>query len=774
MNRQQKRASARMAPRTRVVEQDLAQVVVALRQGRVAVAQGLLDRILVVAPNEPDALHLLGLIRAQQGDQPSGIQLVRRAIGFRPTVPDFHYNLGTLLASAGQLPEAIRCFRHALQLAPGHRGARNNLCAACTRLGNELQDDRQPAAALEQYREALAAAPDPATVAGLHGNIGNAMRALGRLTEAEAHLRSSLALQPSDAAAHTNLGLVYAERGDWGSAVTCHRRALELDPQSVLIRLNLGAALYHLDELEESESTYGSAVDLAPTLVPALVGLANVLDIQGDTEEALTLYRRAELADTAALSPVIGLWSGQLPILYEAEDEIGRRRAAYEAALASLETDARVVNGSPRRVVSALARSLPFRLAYQGLDDRDLRVRHGRLFCQIATAAFPQPPLDVAAPAADERIRVGFVSGHFRAHSVWKIPVSGWVDALDRNRFQVFGYHTSASCDAGTDRARTMFEHFVQGPYPVDRWCEIVQADRPHVLIYPEIGMDPDSAVLAALRLAPVQATSWGHPTTSGFPTLDAFLSSDLMEPAGAAAHYSESLVCLPGLGILYRPHIPQTIEMTREELGLQEDAVVYWCCQSLYKYLPQFDTVFPRIACAVGPSARFVFIRYRRGEHVNRQFEQRLGRAFAAYGLDASHHCIMLPRMSEDRFAAVAGISDVFLDSLEWSGCNTALESLHHDLPLVTHAGTFMRGRHTTAILRAIGVTETIAEDVDAFVRIAATLGLDKGLRQAISRQIASRKTLLFDDREPVRALEDWMITAVRSIARPCKDAAP
>src|SRR5450755_3965716 len=118
-----------------------------------------------------------------------------------------------------------------------------------------------------------------------------------------------------------------------------------------------------------------------------------------------------------------------------------------------------------------------------------------------------------------------------------------------------------------------------------------------HVLIYPEIGMDKVSAQLAAQRLAAVQCASWGHPVTSGFPTIDYFISSDLMEPADAADHYCERLVRLPNLSIHYEPSDIAPDGIDRMQLGLRAGAVGFWCGQSLPKYMPQFDEVFARIA---------------------------------------------------------------------------------------------------------------------------------------------------------------------------------
>src|SRR6201987_5738552 len=201
-----------------------------------------------------------------------------------------------------------------------------------------------------------------------------------------------------------------------------------------------------------------------------------------------------------------------------------------------------------------------------------------------------------AAPTADEPIRLGVGRGFFRQHSNWKIPIKGWLKMLDRSRFRVFGYHTGVERDGETEAAAALCERFVAGPRPLDAWRGGNPGGGAHVLLFPEIGMDKVSAQLAAMRLAPVQCTSWGHPVTSGFPTIDYFLSSDLMEPSEADALYSERLVRLPNLSIYYEPVDQPPVRIDRAELGLREHAVVYWCAQSLPKYLPQFDDVFARI----------------------------------------------------------------------------------------------------------------------------------------------------------------------------------
>jgi predicted O-linked N-acetylglucosamine transferase (SPINDLY family) len=243
---------------------------------------------------------------------------------------------------------------------------------------------------------------------------------------------------------------------------------------------------------------------------------------------------------------------------------------------------------------------------------------------------------------------------------------------------------------------------------------------------------------------------------------MDYFLSSELMEPADADAHYSERLVRLPNLSIYYEPAELRSVALDRAQLGLREEAVVYWCCQSLPKYLPQFDEVFPRIAAAV-PGCQFTFIEFAAGPSVTQAFKARLDRAFAAAGLKASEHCVFLPRLSPDHFAAAIGECDILLDSIGWSGCNSILESLVHDRPIVTYAGEMMRARHSAAILTMMGLGETIAPTVDDYVAIAGRLGQDSAMRASLSSRIAASKHRVYRDMDCIKALEAFLERAVR-----------
>src|SRR5205085_1497602 len=119
-------------------------------------------------------------------------------------------------------------------------------------------------------------------------------------------------------------------------------------------------------------------------------------------------------------------------------------------------------------------------------------------------------------------------------------------------------------------------------------------------------GMTSQSNLCANLRLAAVQCAAWGHPVTTGSRHIEHFFSCGPMEPADAAAHYSEKLILLPGLGVRYEQP-PRHEPRTRSHFGLPEQAHIYLCPNRLHKILPEHDALFLDIVVE-DPQAVLVF----------------------------------------------------------------------------------------------------------------------------------------------------------------------
>jgi predicted O-linked N-acetylglucosamine transferase (SPINDLY family) len=730
-------------------EQMLAAAIAELRAGRLADAERIARALCEQAPNEARAFHLAGVL-AHQLKRGDAAALLGRAVALDPHLAEAHNDLGAVLAAGGALAEALTSFERAVALKPGYDEARNNLARALRSVGRVDE-------AAVQFRHLLAVAPGSPVV---HFDLALALELTADVADAEEHYRKAIALRSEFLDAHLRLAGLLQRSGRWPEALAAAERAAAIAPGNAGVRNNLGNILRVMDRQADAITQYEAALRIDPNSFAAHYNLGMALRGETRIAEAREHFARALALKPDLMEAELAQCIAELPAVYASTAEIDERRAAYAGRLAAFSAKLESAD-IPPAFVDAIGAHQPFYLPYQGRDDRELQSRFGAAVCKVMAGRYR--PFDrPAPPAAGEPIRLGVISGFFRQHSNWKIPIKGWLKMLDRSRFRLFGYHTGIERDGETEIAAALCERFVVGPRSLDSWRAAIAEDAPHVLLFPEIGMDKVSAQLAAMRLAPVQCTSWGHPVTSGFPTIDYFLSSDLMEPETAEALYSERLVRLPNLSIYYDAVEQVPVRVDRAELGLREDAVVYWCAQSLPKYLPGFDDVFARIAAEV-PNSQFAFIGFGGGRGITELFKARLARTFAAVGLKAENHCVFLPRLAPDRFVAAIGQCDVVLDSIGWSGCNSILESLAHNLPVVAFEGEWMRGRHAAAILRMMRVEGTTARSTEEYVSIAGALGRDEGLRRKISERMAEGKHRVYRDRECIAGLESFLDAAVR-----------
>ncbi len=598
--------------------------------------------------------------------------------------------------------------------------------------------------------------------------LGKIQLKLGELDEAIRLLSNVVASDERDAIAHNLLGMVLREKGDALRAESHLRRAIVLDPGLADAHINLGALMNEQGRASEAEACLRRAVAEDPTNAIGWCNLGLVLAEQGSAAEADRCFASALAADPDYFYARLTLVMNKLREVYDSEADLLRSRAEYEEALKELATRIPKDERSIATAADTVGWMTPFFLAYQGLNDRELQRTYGAIVCGLMARRYPSLATPPVSRPATERLRIGVATGFFYDHSVWKNPIRGWIENLDRSKFELFGYYTGTRKDADTAAARAACTQFIEG-LPFEALATRIREDRLHALVFPEIGMDPMTVKLAAVRLAPVQCTSWGHPTTSGLPTVDYFLSSELMEPPDGDEHYSERLVRLPNLSVHYTPPAYAHRVLERSALGIRPGAVAFFCAQSLFKYLPQHDELFPRIARELG-DCQFVFIASQRSPALTERFRARIAAAFEARGMEAGRHVVVLPRMDGSTFQAVARCCDVFLDNPGWSGCNSALECMVSGLVPVTCAGSTMRARHTFAFLKLLELEELIGADFAGYVDLAVRVGRDPGWRDHVRGRMRERLPRLFGDLTCVRALEDFLRTASASAHTPAQ----
>ncbi len=577
-------------------------------------------------------------------------------------------------------------------------------------------------------------------------NLAWALHGAGRGDDALALMRKTVTDSPDYVPAYGSLARILSERNDRGSA------------SGVLINLIRKALNARQMSVVESGVTQLVALDVPH---PLLTETANHLRVGNRADLAQRVLDVVLKHNPSDLGAVLVRCMTHLPVIYATTADAQAARQRYGAALTAFEAATRTASeGQLAKAFEQVGQAKPFYLSYQGQDDRPLQELYGGAIARIAQAAVANVPAPAPAPAAGEKIRIGFASNYFFQHSVSKL-FRGWIEQLDRSKFEVFVYNLfPAKPDDWASAIAKSADHARHGLSGFPEWAKTVIGDRLHVLIFPELGMETTALRLACLRLARVQCMSWGHPVTTGLPTMDYFLSSALMEPENGDSHYSEKLVRLPGLSVYYEPLPSDTGTVTRTTLGLRDDAMVYVSCQALYKYQPAYDVLFPAIAAKV-PNAQFLLIADSNPATTD-AVRARLTAAFSAMGLNAARHLVFTPPVAPTDFPALLKSGDVYLDSVGWSGGNTTLEAATCGMPIITWPGALMRGRHSAAILKQMGLDQYVATSGQAYVDLAVRLGTDPEARAEAARLVVASRDRLFRDKQPVRALEHFLVQAV------------
>jgi predicted O-linked N-acetylglucosamine transferase (SPINDLY family) len=667
--------------------------------------------------------------------------------------------------------------------------------------GIVLEQAEDYAAAGQAWQQAIALDPD---FLEPYHRLGNLVTAHGDPEQATLIYQASIARNPNNSVMYLDLGTGLLIQGRVEAAIAAYETGLAIDPQNndllnqlefaqrltpeqahqfaaaeLFVRQRYDAAVIHLQALltitpdlevfsilatcyEKTKNDvavvetcrsgiqfFPSAVNLHRQLIGALTNLN-----QAEAAIAQATIAVQQFPDEPFFQVKQAL---TLPLLYQNEAEIGVWRDRFTQGLNQLTQTP--LPSDRTGLQQALSDHTNFWLSYQNQNDLDLQIQYGQWFHQVTTDG-QQPELQRPI-ILRKKLRIGYVSGCLWQHTVGKLII-GWWRQHDRHRFEIYSYFLLNERDDLNQEFRQLSDRWFQSQ-DLAAICQQIRDDRLDVLVFPEFGMQALVSQIAVQRLAPVQCTSWGHPVTSGLPTIDYFLSSDLMEPETGETHYSERLIRLPNLGICFTAPKLAAPTKSRAHWGLSEAAIVYLSCQMLGKMLPQQDAIFAAIAQQV-PQAQFVFIA-RPNPTIAAQFLQRLQRAFAAVDLDAANHCLMLPPQNQADYWMLNQRSDIFLDSFGWSGGHTTLEAIACNLPVVTLPGEFMRGRHSYAILQQLGVTATIAQTPAAYIQIAVRLGQDAEFRNHLRQAIAQSHPNLYDDKTCVTALEAFYQSVAGSL---------
>mgnify|MGYP001809532209 CR=1 FL=1 len=686
---------------------------------------------------------------------------------------DSLYELATTYGLKGEYKKAITVYLDILNLKPTHSYAWHSISLCHYHLEDYLKAENAIKKALKM---------DP-SVNNFYGLGIILERQQNYPLAIEAYIQT-ININSNFLDAYVKLGGLYYKQKDFDSALDCYQNLLKKShkTEQTSIRNNveeiykikkypkaslyLGYADYALDNYDQAIKYFEEYLMNATRDIELCLSLGQSYIRTNQTAKAVQF-----IEESLAIFPknlALRVFNQSiLPVVFENSEDIRFYRHRYSSLLSELlEKYLPKTLEEANEAFAGINKNNSFYLAYQGQNDLIIQKKYSTYLHSILKIAYPQwcKTKNISPDISHRKIRVGFVSQHLDGLGQLYIA---WLQYLDKDKFDFYTYDLSKIDPEQPDLTRDKFKHYSQQMWYLGMndnlidLCQQIDSDQLDILIMPEIAVSARVAPLSCLRLAPIQCTTWAHPVTSGSPYIDYFLSSDLMEPVNGDEHYSEKLIRLPNLAFAISEKKWPRTEKKRCDYGIDEDSIVYWCCQSLFKYLPKHDYIFPSIA-QHNQKLKFVFIESDHSTVVTNTFKNRLSVAFAKFNLNYESYCLFLPRLNKSDFSRVTQLADIFLDCLSWSGGFTTKEAISKELPVVTLPGELMRARHSYAILKMLGVTETIAFTQDKYIEIAIRLGLDQSWRQEIKNKIKTNKHRIFEDKNCIVGLEKFFLDAV------------
>jgi protein O-GlcNAc transferase len=533
-----------------------------------------------------------------------------------------------------------------------------------------------------------------------YNGLGVAQAARGRSGEAIAAFREALKLAPRYVDAQVNLGNALEKRGDLAGAVECFQRAIAIEPGLAVAHYNLGNALFARGDAAAIDA-YRRAIALQPDFADAHMSLGVVLRRQGQPQAAVAHLRKA-----IALKPDYAAAYDNLAGVLAEIGQLDEAVAANRRALALGPANA------------AAHSNLLFNLNFDAsLGVAEHQAERRRWAAQHADALTP-----ATAPATDRdperRLRVGYVSAHFRAYAA-SYAFGGVLTHHDPVQVEVFCYSDTRQADELTAIFRRTASTWRDTADLSDTaLAERIAKDRIDILVDLVGHMGGQRLLVFARKPAPIQITAWGEPTGTGLKTMDYLFADPVLIPPAERGFFAEQIIDLPGALGWWTPELlPAPGPLPARANGF----VTFGSFNRRAKITPSVLRAWSAILRAL-PDARLVLKNKQFGDPAE-QGELRV--AFAAAGLPPERVTLLGQTGRAEHFTAYRQL-DIALDPFPHGGGMTTLDALAMGVPVITRPGRTIPSRLAASCLTAVGLRQFIAADADTYVATAVATARD------------------------------------------------
>ncbi len=471
-------------------------------------------------------------------------------------------------------------------------------------------------------------------------------------------LRRGVEQNPDDANAHLLLGSALAEAGQPAEALGHLQRSVELDLSLVRGHIRLGNLLREFSRTGEAVEAYGRALELRPGDPFILSNLGNAWLDLSEAGRAIDCYRQS------------------LEIHPDAP-------TTYSNLIFAMQYD----SGISREEIAAA--------------HREWGGRFGRAPGQAESTV--RQAFDGRQP-----LRVGFLSADFRYHPVGRMASALWQN-LDRDRVTPIVYDNSTDDSSAKRRYRELVAEWHDiAALPDDAVAERIRTDRLDVLVDLSGHTSGNRLGVLAQKPAPVQATLFAYPNTTGLPSVDWRITDTLADPPGTESLYVEQLLRLPSVAWVYGA--PEDSPEPDGLPCLAGEPFTFGCLNNPAKISAAAVETWSGILRAC-PGSRLTLLVRDDSAH-----EGLLLAKFERHGIGAGQ-LVFAVKGPERDYLERHNCIDLMLDPFPYNGGVTTADCLWMGTPILALEGDSYVSRQGVSLLMNVGLPELIAADSEALV---------------------------------------------------------
>jgi predicted O-linked N-acetylglucosamine transferase (SPINDLY family) len=723
------------------------------QDGRTARAERLYRDIIAADPNHLDAVHLTGVLAAQQKDYAKAIDYIARAARIAPHLGQIHANLGKAYYGAHRIEEARLALEEALRLQP-------NLADAWNDLGNALRDLGRFEQAINSFDRSVQLAnhlPEP------WANAADLLIDMAEFEQARSNLARALAMHPNFAEAYAIRARGALMQGQAEQALADAETALSLRPDYVDALALKGEALARLGQAEAARALLDRVLALDGQIAKRLFERGQHASTQWLRAAAIEYYDRilrldptniaahsARAIDLMLLKRLDEAAAGAARALaIDPEDGLARYVESQVAMqTCDWEGQARALahmRGLVERGEVSVALSAFLFMCFDTTPPEQLacaRISSAQMAAHAKTG--------VRKAARRDKIRVGYLSSDFTRHATsWLM--AGLIDTHDRDRFEVIGLSNSpAVVDEMRQRLTASFDRFVDiRELPDEAAVKLIEGMELDILVDLKGYTQGHRAQVLASRPAPVQAAFLGYPGTMGADFIDYIVADRWVIPPGDEAWFDEKVVRLPDSYQVNTRRVTTPNRATRASQGLPKDGVVFCSFNSTYKITQPVFEVWMRLLQAHPDSVLWQLAD-------NDGAIATLRREAQARGV-APERLVFAERMDQAEHLARQELADLFLDTCPVNAHTTASDALWAGLPVLTCQGPAFIGRVAASVLAAADLPELITSNLQDYEALAMALAADRTRLAAMRAKLTASRdhNRLFDTARFSRHLE-------------------